>query len=89
MITSQPGSINDLLFVSTSDKKIIHVDKKKGSPVRIKCFVDTDPTGEHIIHHSYSGILLYINQYLIRCHFKSQNTVESATFGYNIISASN
>ena len=56
-----------------------------GNSVYITCFVDADHAGNKIIRRSHSGILVYVNSAPIIWYSKRQNTVESSTFGSEII----
>ena len=56
-----------------------------GSPDNITCFVDADHAGNKVIRRSHTGILIYINSAPLIWHSKQQNTVESSTFGSEIV----
>ena len=56
-----------------------------GDPVNITCFVDADHAGNKVTRRSHTGILIYINSAPIIWHSKRQNTVESSTFGSEIV----
>ena len=56
-----------------------------GEEVYITCFVDADHAGNKITRRSHSGILIYVNSAPIIWYSKRQNTVESSTFGSEII----
>ena len=51
-----------------------------GRPVYVGCFVDADHVVNVITRRLYSGILLFVNNALIKSFRKRQNTVESSTF---------
>ena len=56
-----------------------------GNPVNITCFVDADHAGNRVTRRSHTGILIYVNSAPIIWHSKRQNTVESSTFGSEIV----
>ena len=51
-----------------------------GKPVYVGLFVDADHGGNIITRRLHSGILLFVNNYLINSFIKHQNTVKSSTF---------
>lgn len=53
----------------------------RGNAVQINCFVDADHAGNRITRRSQTGILIFLNRAPIIWYSKSQNTVESSTFG--------
>ena len=56
-----------------------------GASVYITCFVDADHAGNKVTRRSHSGILIYVNSAPIIWYSKRQNTVESSTFGSEIV----
>ena len=48
-------------------------------------FVKADHAGDKLTHHSHTGILLYVNRAPIIWYSKKQNTVESSTFGSEMV----
>jgi hypothetical protein len=56
-----------------------------GNPVRTSCFVDADHAGNKITRRSHTGIFLFVNGAMIQAFSKKQNTVESATFGSELV----
>lgn len=56
-----------------------------GKPVIISCFVDADHAGNKVTRRSHTGIFLFVNKALIISYSKKQNTVESATFGSELV----
>ena len=57
----------------------------RGLPVVISAFVDADHAGNKVTRRSHTGIIIYINSAPIIWYSKRQNTVESSTFGSEII----
>ena len=58
----------------------------RGKGVTMICFVDTDHAGYRVTHCSYSGVLIFLNMAPIVWFSKSQNTVETSTFGSESVS---
>jgi hypothetical protein len=57
----------------------------RGMPVVISVFVDADHAGNTVTRRSHTGIIVYINSAPILWYSKRQNTVETSTFGSEII----
>lgn len=62
-----------------------HMPEPLGNPVVINYFVDANHAGNVITRRSHTGILMYINNAPILCYSKKQNTVESSTFGSELV----
>jgi hypothetical protein len=60
-----------------------------GKPVSIHCFVDANLAGNVVTRRSQTGILIFINRAPVVWHSKKQNTVESSTFGSEIVALKN
>lgn len=60
-----------------------------GQSVRIRTFLDADHAGNVVTRRSHTGILIFVNNSLIVQHSKKQNTVESATFGSEMVAMRN
>jgi hypothetical protein len=60
-----------------------------GKPVSIHCFVDTNLAGNVVTRRSQTGILIFINRAPVVWYSKKQNTVESSTFGSEIVALKN
>ena len=56
-----------------------------GRPVYVGYFADADNGINVITRHPHSGILLYINNALMKSFRKRQNAVDSSTFGSELI----
>jgi len=63
----------------------LNAPESTGNAVQLNCFVDADHAGNHITHRSHTGVLLFVNQAPILWYSKSQNTVETSTFGSEFI----
>ena len=56
-----------------------------GEGISISCFVDADHAGNKITRRSHTGIIIFVNSAPIVWYSKRQNTVESSTFGSELI----
>ena len=61
----------------------------RGKSVTMDCFVDANLAGDTISRRSQTGILIFVNRAPILWHSKRQNTVESSTFGSEIVALKN
>jgi hypothetical protein len=62
-----------------------NMPEPRGNEVQINCFVDGDHAGNRITRRSHTGVLIFVNRAPIVWYSKSQNTVESSTFGSEFI----
>jgi Reverse transcriptase (RNA-dependent DNA polymerase) len=61
----------------------------RGKSVSMSCFVDANLAGDTVGRRSQTGILIFVNRAPILWHSKRQNTVESSTFGSEIVALKN
>jgi hypothetical protein len=61
----------------------------RGNSVTTSCFVDANLAGNTVNRRSQTGILIFVNKAPILWHSKRQNTVESSTFGSEIVALKN
>ena len=61
--------------------------KPKGKPMRITCYVDADHAHDVVTRRSVTGIVLLINNTPVRWISKRQKTVETSTYGSELIAA--
>ncbi len=57
----------------------------RGNGVVMSCFVDSDHAGNKVTRRSHSGTLIWVNNAPIVFYSKRQNTVESSTFGSELV----
>jgi hypothetical protein len=57
----------------------------RGNSVKMSCFVDADHAGNLATRRSHTGILLFLNKAPIVWFSKRQNTVETSTFGSELV----
>ena len=58
----------------------------KGKPVSTSTYEDADHAGCQVTRRSVTGVLLFVNSTPIQWYFKRQNTVETSTYGSELIS---
>ena len=56
-----------------------------GEPVVMTCFVDANHAGNKVTRRSHTGIIIFLNNAVIQVYSKRQNTVESSTFGSELV----
>ena len=60
---------------------------KKGKPVRITVYLDADHAHDFVTRRSVTGILVFLNNTPIRSVCKQQKTVETSTYGSELVAA--
>ena len=65
----------------------IRMPEVLGKAVRITCHVDACHTHDHLTHRSVTGIILFINNTPNRWISKHQKTVETSTYGLELVAA--
>jgi len=60
-----------------------------GNAVVVSCFVDANHGGDLVTRRSHTGIIMYVNNSPISWFSKKQNTVESSTFGSELVALRN
>jgi hypothetical protein len=64
-----------------------NMPEPQGRSVTTTCFVDTDHAGCRLTRRSHSGILIFVNRAPILWFLKRQATVESSTFGSEMVAS--
>eukprot|EP00980_Cylindrotheca_fusiformis_P005287 scaffold1135_cov105-Cylindrotheca_fusiformis.AAC.3 len=87
--------INPGAFIHTDWEKSIYGDvreelptkcpKALGKEVRMTCFVDASHAGDLATRRSHTGYIIYLNNAPISFYSKRQNTVETSTFGSELV----
>jgi hypothetical protein len=72
-------------YRDATDELPPNMPEPRGNAVQINCFVDADHAGNRITRWSQTGILIFINRAPILWYSKSQNTIESSTFGAEFV----
>ena len=68
-------------------KEVIPEDapEPRGRSVTTNCFVDADHAGCQMTRRSHTGVIIFVNRAPILWYSKRQNTVETSTYGSEII----
>lgn len=61
--------------------------KPKGKKVRVTAYVDADHAHDQVTRRSVTGILVFLNNTPIRWYSKRQSTVETSTYGSELVAA--
>ena len=56
-----------------------------GQPVMQSAFVDSDHAGNVVTRRSHTGYFIFLNNAMIVSFSKRQNTVESSTYGSELV----
>ena len=62
-----------------------NMPQPRGKNVKMSCFVDADHAGNLATRRSHTGIFIFLNKSPIVWYSKRQNTVETSTFGSEIV----
>jgi len=62
-----------------------NMPKPKGKPVNLVIYADADHAHDQLTRRSVTGILLFINSTPIKWYSKRQNTVETSTYGAELV----
>ena len=73
------------LYPDSMDQHPHDMPEPLGEGVHISCFVDADHAGNKITRRSHTGIIIFLNSAPVIWFSKRQNTVESSTFGSELI----
>lgn len=63
------------------------VPPAKGPKARITVYVDADHAHDQVTRRSVSGILVFVNNTLVRAYTKRQRTVETSTYGSELVAS--
>jgi hypothetical protein len=64
-----------------------NMPKPMGLPVRMTCYVDADHAHDTVTRRSITGVLLFINNTPVKWISKRQQTVETSTYGSELVAA--
>ena len=62
-----------------------HMPEPLGKAMKMACFVDSNHAGNVVTRRSHTGIMIFLQNAPILPYSKKQNTVESATFGSELV----
>ena len=75
-------------FYPDAEEQMPHnMPKPKGKEARITCYVDADHAHDQVNRRSVTGILLMVNNTPVRWYSKRQKTVETSTYGSEMVAA--
>ena len=63
------------------------VPPPKGPKARLTAYVDADHAHDQVTRRSGSGILIFVNNTLVRAYTKRQRTVETSTYGSELVAS--
>ena len=91
----KPVRVDPEAFITTDWSDSVYGDVKeelpskalepRGNSVRMTCLVDASHAGDLSTRRSHTGYIIYLNNAPIAFYSKKQNTVESSTFGSEIV----
>ena len=73
------------IYPDANDTLPHNMPKSRGKAVDITTFVDADHAGNKVTRRSQTGILIFLNMAPISWFSKKQSTVESSTFGSEMV----
>ena len=62
-----------------------NMPEEKGEPVNLTVYVDADHAHDQVTRRSVTGYILFINSTPVKWYSKRQNTVESSTYGAELV----
>ena len=75
-------------FYPDAEEQLPHnMPSPKGKEARITCYVDADHAHDQVNRRSVTGILLFVNNMPVRWYSKRQKTVETSTYGSEMVAA--
>ena len=72
-------------YPDTEEKLPPNAPLPRGNSVKLAAYVDADHAGNLMTRRSHSGIIIYLNNSPITWFSKRQNTVESLSFGSELV----
>ena len=75
------------LYPDAEEEMPADAPKPTGTPVRITIFVDADHARDKVTCRSVTGILVMVNNTIVKTYSKRQSTVESLTYGSELVAA--
>ncbi len=81
--------MTELIFIETRKKLYLQMHHCQEGSVSTHCFVYASLANDPLTRRSQNGILIFVNRAQILWHSKRQNTVETSTFGSEIVAMKN
>ena len=75
----------DIIYGSGKEELPPNMPMPRGRGMKISCFMDADHAGDLLTRRSHTEIIIYVNNASTLQYSKKQNTVESLTFGSELI----
>jgi hypothetical protein len=72
-------------FYDVQEELPTNMPKPLGNPVHISCFVDANHAGNVVTRRSHTGIIIFVQNAPVIWYSKRQNTVETSTFGSELV----
>jgi hypothetical protein len=72
-------------YGDVQEEEPIDMPTPLGLPVEISCFVDANHAGNVVTRRSHTGLIIFVQNAPIIWYSKKQNTVESSTFGSELV----
>jgi hypothetical protein len=86
-IATTPSNVNwDEQYPDVREELPPDAPTPKGKPAKITCYSDSDHAGDLVTRRSTTGILLFVNNTPIKWYSKRQNTIETSTYGSELVS---
>ena len=87
---NNPDSFNDKaewfeFYGDVTEEIPVNAPEQLGKGVEITSWVDADHTGDKLTRRSHTGILIFLNSAPIIWYSKRQATIESSTFGSEVV----
>jgi len=73
------------IYRDAIDKIPLNAPEPRGKAVQVNVYVDADHAGNKVTRRSQTGILIFLNMAPISWFSKKQSTVESSTFGSEMV----
>ena len=74
-------------YPDAEEKLVPNAPEPKGKKVRVTVYVDADHAHDQVTRRSVTGIILFLNNTPVRYISKRQKTVESSTYGSELVAA--
>jgi hypothetical protein len=72
-------------YGDVNEEEPIDMPTPLGLPVEVSCFVDANHAGNLVTRRSHTGLIIFVQNAPIIWYSKKQNTVDSSTFGSELV----
>ena len=73
------------IYGDISEERPRQAPEPLGLPMKMYCFVDASHAGDLATRRSHTGFIIYLNNAPIQWYSRRQNTVETSTFGAELV----